>query len=428
MKTSFLFSLVCILSVQMTFSQSLQVVDLETKDPVPFYHVYDPAKTSILMGGPDGKVLIEDIALLKADSVYISHLGYESVKLATGELSQKNADIKIELVPLTYELDEVEAQIVDEEKLFRSFQTALKNKLVKREWVVRTHTLEFVSGDKFLTEEYSLMGFGGLIDRKRSQGKENQYSNYFWITEYSRRDHDKNLGRVWYTTNKQILGMVLNDLLLELQTLKPKQVQAIESGSSKGKYSVIFRIAELNMELILSENADLLKMSWKGPREHYLLRSENIVIESAKIRFFENNELLVPISMDIKFTREATGLDHRFLMLASFITSELDYSALLPEDYPIQGFYNLMGGITGFDVYNSKSTFFSGAKARFETQKMEAFGGISGEKDRDWVDLSFEEYLASRTELTPENLAMLNERYAFKLRFIEYLRSQGLAW
>lgn len=428
MKISLLFFGVRFFLVQNVFSQSLKVLDSETKDPVPFYHVYDPAKTSILLGGPDGKVLIEDIALLKTDSVYISHLGYETLKLAVGKLDQKNEDLKIELVPLTYELDEVEAQIVDEEKLFRKFQSALENKLGKRGWMVRAHTLEFASGKKYLTEEYGLLGFGGLINRKRSQGKENQYSNYFWITEYSRRDHDKNLGRVWYTTNKQILTMVLNDLLLELQTLKPKKVEAVESGSSKGRYSVIFQIAELNMELILSENADLLEMSWKGPREHYLWNTEKISIDYAKIRFFENSELLVPISMDIKFTREVTGLDHRFLMLASFIPSALDYSLFLPEDYPLQGFYNVMGSISGYDVFDSKSTFFIGSKARFETQKMEAFSGVSGFTNRKWVDLTFEEYLASQTELSPEQRAMGKDRYAFKLRFIEYLRSQGLAW
>jgi hypothetical protein len=416
--------LLCFLT-QSIWAQSLKVVDANTLEPIPFFHLYDPQKSKVLMGGPEGTVSLDELISTYADSLYISHVGYETMSLRKEDLDLNSPEILIKLQPLVFELEEARAQILDEEQLFIRFQTKLKNQLSKNSWLVRVHSWEFIDGSKQVIDQYGLLGFGGLMERK---GKLSEYdgSNYFLVSEYARKTAV--LEYVAFFDTKDIFGVVLNELLQGIAQAKPKKVSVLSSSREKLTFAVSYRIEELKIEFMISEAAELLEIKWTGPLDLNLSFTDNIRTESGKIRFYADSELLVPISVNLKFERISTKKQHQFYMLSSFIPSPLDYRVFLSENYPLGDYYKLMAQLGDLDDYDSKATFFQSSKARFESKKMTQFAGKSFDESISWIDITAKAQYATRRMVDDSMKAKVQEFYEYKIALLGEYKKLGLTW
>ncbi len=418
---SYLVFLLCFLSTSI-WSQSLKVIDSKTMEPIPFFHLCDPQKIKVMIGGPEGTVSLEELKNSFADSIYISHLGYESLFLRKMDLDPTKLEIKLKLNPLIFELNEVNAQILDEEKLFELFQTKLENQLSKNSWLVGVHTWEFINDSEQIIEQYGLMGFGGLIERKGKFGKY-ESSNYFLLSEYARKNSDMEF-RGWHNT-KKLFGALLNEILFGIIQTKPRNVNVLSSSREKLTFAIKYAIDGPDVELMISEDAELLEINWT--KDLKLNIADSLHFESGRIRFFPNSELLVPIAVNLNYGRLATEKQHQFYLLSSIIPSPLDYRKFLSENYALEDYYRLMVSLSDYDDYDTGSSFFQSSKARYASNKMAQFAGKALDNRLEWVDAKAVEEIGMR-KLDDAAKAKISEFYKYKIYLLNEYKKMGLTW
>lgn len=418
---SHLLILFCFVSTSIS-AQNLKIVDSKTMEAIPFFHLYDPQKINVMLGGPDGSISLEELQNTFSDSMFISHLGYETLVLRKRDLDQTMSEIQFQLKPLVFELDEANAQILDEVELFEQFQTKLENQLSKNSWLVRVHFWEFIDDSEQVIEQYGLMGFGGLIERKGKFGKYD-HSNYFLLSEYARKNSDLEF-RGWHNT-KNLFGVLLNEILFGIIQTKSKKVNVLSSSREKLTFAITYGIEELGIELMISENAELLEINWA--KDIKLNISDSIQFGPGKIRFYPNSDLLVPIAINLKYQRQATGKQHEFYLLSSIIPSQIDYRQFLNKNYAVEDYYKLMVNLGDFDDYFSGSSFFQSSKARFASNKMAQFSGKTLNNNLEWVDTKAVEEIGKRNLDEAAN-AKIPEFYKYKIHLLNEYKKLGLTW
>jgi len=402
-------------------AQVIQVVDAETGEPIPFFHLYDYQKSKVLMGGPEGTVSLIEVIESFQDSVYISHLGYDKIGLMASSLDSNQSKFTFELHPNFIQLGEAQAQVFDEEQLFVRFQQKLKLRLSQNSWLVRVHFWELINGTSQVTDEYGLLGFGGLAERKGKFGIYDK-SNYFLLSQHARRNFEVEQNG-WHST-KDLIGIIANEILWLIQEAKFKKVDVLNSQREKSTFVVNYRLDELDVQLKISEEAELLEINWENPISLNL--ADEIRIDSGEIRFFPDSELLVPISFRVDFLRIQSQTRHQFFLLSSFIPSPMNYRSFLSENYKLEDYYNLVGQLGNFDDFNSTHRFFQSSKARFETRKMAQFSKISLDQNLDWIDGNAIDLISKKN---PEaDKAKVNEFYLYKKALLEELGKLGMAW
>lgn len=417
---SFLLFGLCIVSTSVC-AQILKVVDSKTMEPIPFFHLYDPQKIHVMMGGPEGTVSLEELLSTYKDSLNISHLGYAPLALRKKDLDPTKSEIQLKLNPLIFELDEANAQILDEKELFKQFQTKLENKLSKNSWIVKVHTWEFLGSDQ-VNEQFGLMGFGGLMERKGKFGKFDN-SNYFLLSEHARKNSDFEL--IGWHKSKRLFGVLLNEILYGVIQTKPKDLNVISSSREKLTYAITYGIDALNIELMISENAELLEINWN--KDLNLNIADSIQFEPGRIRFLPDSELLVPIAVNLNYQRIATGTKHQFFLLSSVIPSPIDYRKFLSKNYALEDYYKLMVILGEYDDYDAGSAFFQNSKARFTSAKMAQFSGKTLNNPLEWVNISAVEEIAKRN-VDDAGRAKIPEFYNYKIHLLNEYKKMGLTW
>lgn len=417
---SYLLFFFCFLSTSI-WAQSLKVVDSKTMETIPFFHLYDPQKINVMIGGPEGTVSLEELKNSFSDSIYISHLGYETIVIRKINLDLNNAEIQFQLHPLLFELDVAYAQILDENELFKQFQTKLENHLSKNSWLVRFHTWEFIGSEQVI-DQFGLMGFGGLMERKGKFGKYD-HSNYFLLSEYARKNLVLEFTG-WHNTEK-LLGVLLNEILYGIIQTKTKNVIALSSSREKLTFAITYGIEELNIELMISENAELLEINWT--KDFNLNIADSIQFEPGRIRFYPDSELLVPIAINLNYQRIATGTKHQFFLLSSVIPSPIDYRKFLSKNYALEDYYKLMVILGEYDDYDAGSGFFQSSKASFASTKMTQFSGKTLNSRQEWINIKAVDEISKRN-LDGAAKAKIPEFYNYKIHLLNEYKKMGLTW
>ncbi|WP_268032941.1 hypothetical protein [Algoriphagus sp. PAP.12] len=421
MKCKFLIALIISFFPTFSSAQVLKVVDAKTLIPIPFFHLYDSLKSKVLIGGEEGEVPIQEILKVYQGSVHISHVGYEKSVLNLNDFVNVNIDVVWELTPIEIQLEEVKAQVFDEDQLYRDFQKKLKDHLSLNSWLVRVHTLELISEEGQLIEQYGLFGFGGLVNRKGKFAKFDK-SNYFLISEYARKNGDIS-PEGWFTT-KDLLGVLLNEVFLYLEEVKPKDVEVLNSFRDGAIFLVKFQLGDLGLELVISEDVELHEINWNKPLELNL--GDNINVKPGKIRFYPNSDLLVPISINFDFEIVKSNQKRQFFMLSSFIPNSLNYQLFLSKNYELADYYRLMTVLANYDDYNSEDVFFESSIAKFENRKMSKFSDFDMIEKVNWIDNDALEVIFDRN---PEaDKKKVDEFYIYKKSLIEEFRKLGLTW
>ncbi len=421
MKTNYCFIVWFYFFTSIASAQTLKVINAETNESVPFFHLFDSGKSKILMGGPDGTLSVADILENFSDSLFISHIGYETLRFSITQLDINKSEIQFRLRPLDFELDQVSAGVLDEVELFARFQTKLKNKLGSNSWLVRVHSLDVVNGPSQVIEQYGLLGFGGLVERKGKFG-EFEKSNYFLLSEYARRT--KTAERNGWFTSKDLIGILLNEILWSIQSSKMNKVEILDSDREKSTFFISYKLKDLQLNIKISEEAELLELSWENSISLNL--ADKVKFESGEIRFFPDSELLVPISLHVNFERLDSQTKHQFFMLSSFIPSPLDYRAFLSENYKLEDYYALMGQLANYDDFNSISPFFESSKAKFQARKMLKFAGNPIDDSKLWEDEGAIEYIVRQNPGVDKE--KVNEFYKYKGQLLDELKKLGLRW
>ena len=118
----YLFGLVLFLCCYSADAQLLiegKIVDADTKEPLPFVNISVVSKNQGTTTGIDG---VFKLSATTADSLSISYMGYETVKIAVADNSVKSVCLK----PKSHELKEVEVS-AGENPAFRIVRLAIEN-------------------------------------------------------------------------------------------------------------------------------------------------------------------------------------------------------------------------------------------------------------------------------------------------------------
>jgi len=422
MKYSFCTSfLICCLSSSL-WAQSLKVVDRKTKLAVPFYHLFDFKREVVLLGSSDGENSLLEIYDAFSDTIFISHLGYETGRFVVSHISNPITDHVLELAPSFFDLDSVSAKVMDEGQLFREFQEKLKKELLGNSYLVRLHLWENIPSKDYFEENFALMGFGGIVERKGRNGSFDRGRSFF-LSEASRKSKEYDRNELF--TTKDLIGIVLNELLKEVRDVNTKSVIPTESSHENGKFTVQYNFKETGLQLVLSENGNLLKLFWKKGKYFHLPNSDAIRADFGEFRFYDNELVLVPISIDLEYEHLISKELRNVYALASFIPSPIAFEQFLTKNYKLEDYFrllNLVETMTGFD---SKNPFFQSNKAQYAIRQMEKFTSLTF-KERNWVNISPSEILERSNDSSLK--IQFEEIIHYRKELIGYYKSQGLVW
>ncbi len=404
-------------------AQALKVVDAENGEPISFYHVFDADKKAILMGSIEGLTSLEDIKSAFSDSLYISHLGYEQGVLGLNEIQNFKGEFTFKLRPIFFELEEATAKIIDEDSLFRSFQKRLKSELSKNTWIVRAHLVETIEEIDFFEEHFALMIFTGLNERKGRNGSFDR-GRSFTISQFSRRNIDLDRVSEMFST-RDLFGIIFNDVIKEIRDSKPKSIVPFQSARIQNVFQVEYRIEGSDLLFSLSEQGNLVSVKWAGNKEFNLPNTDFIHSHKAEINFYDNPDILVPVSLDVHYKNIQKGQNRRICMLGSFIPSPIGIDKS-DNNKRMQRFTRSMSWNNELTEFNASDRFFQSAKATYAQKIMGSFSGIQF-KNREWQDLTIEQ-IQSKYDGYPEILENSNKMIEYREELVDYLKSYGLTW